>query len=531
MTATATPTANPDMPRNVGAATAFLASFLSLSSPLMTYVLHGYYGFGAVEAWAAFGLVAAFAAIYTAVHRKLRPIGQRGLEVVFIILLADLYVDNQYGPTAIGLVWLVLGLFLNTSPHRFLLAFGGAALLTSVVTSLIERKPWIGEVADPGAKAGTSNGPAIVHIILDEHIGLGGLPKSLRGQQTARSLQAAYLARGFTTYSRAYSRHLHTINAVPDILNFGRRLGQSGNLKGGIVGPTDYLAVLRAKGYALTIYQSSFLDLCSGADEKLCVTYDRANLQPFSEVSLSATDRLEVLMAKYLGASRMLTTALEFYRDGNLGTWAKDRPRPQGFKILRDSWSIAGLRTMDRVVSDLGKARPGNAYLIHAMLPHYPYVTTRDCAVKPVSQWRQRTEWRPLEERQQAYFDQLHCAERFVGRIAAALDESPAGANAIIIVHGDHGSRIVQEDPTDETRAKVEKDQMISSYSTLFAVRLPGQQARSHGDFALAPMLLQALVQDDFKTAPDLPAETRPMVILDDKTWKPTRPLALPTDW
>jgi hypothetical protein len=533
MALTAPIDAFPGKSREAGLATTFFACFLSMSAPLMTYVLLANYGFDAVEAWAAFALVAAFAALYTAVHRAVRPIAQRGLEVIFIILLADLYIDNRYVPTVIGMAWLVLGFFLKSGPHRFLVPFGGAALLTSAATSLIDRKPWLGEVADPIARArGTeSTKPAIVHIIFDEHIGLSGLPQTPQGQETARTLQVAYRAHGFTTYERAYSRHFHTINAVPDILNFGRRLGLSGDLAGGITGPTDYLAGLREEGYALTIYQSSFLDLCSGADEKLCVTYDRGNLQPASEVGLSSSDRLQLLMATYLGASRMLTIGLEYYRTGNFGEWAKDRPMPQGFKMLRDSWSIAGLRAMERVVDDLRQARPGNAYFIHAMLPHYPYVATRDCAVKPVSQWRPRKDERTLAERQEAYYDQLHCSMRYIDRIIAQLNASPAGGNVIIIVHGDHGSRIVDVDPVAAQRGKIEKDEMIASYSTLFAVRLPGQQPRNHAGFASAPAILHALAQNDFKTAPEPPGETRPTVVLDDMTWKPTRPMALPTDW
>jgi hypothetical protein len=499
----------------------------------MPHVLHGYYGFDAIEVWISFGLLAAFAALYTAVHRRAGHFLQRCLEMVLITLVADFFIESLHVPMLAGMAWLTAGLFLKATAHRFLMVFGGAALLTSIASDLIDRQPWIGEVTDPAAKAnaGASKGPAIVHIIFDEHIGLGGLPQSQEGQETARALQSAYLAKDFTTYSHAYSRYLHTINAVPDILNFGRRLGRTGNLGGGIVRSTDYLASLQEAGYDLTIYQSSFLDFCRGANEKRCVTYDRASLQAINEVSMATSDWLDVLMARYLGASDMLNFAFEFFRGGNIRNWEEERLQPQGFQTLREIWSLAGLRAMDHFVDDLKQARTGNAYLIHALMPHYPYLTARDCAVKPVAQWRRRQESRSLAEREGAYYDQLHCAARLVDRAVAALRESPAGSNAIIIVHGDHGSRIVNQDPVEERRGKITKDEMISSFSTLFAVRLPGQQPRNHTGFVSAPAILEGLVRNEFAASPDLPPEVRPTVVLDDSAWRPIGPMDLPTDW
>jgi hypothetical protein len=504
-----------------------------MSAPLMTYVVRGYYGFGSAEVWAAFASVAVFALLYAAVHARIGALARRCLEAALLLLLADLYFESRYVPALAALAWFAAGHFLRTAPHRVMAVFGGAALVASIGSGLLERKPWIIDVANPGAavKGVASAKPAIVHIIFDEHIGLAGLPQTFAGQRTASELQRAYWARGFVTYGHAYSRHMHTTNAIPDILNFGNRLGKSGGYGGGITGPTDYFTGLQRAGYDLTIYQSNFLDFCSGTAEKLCVTYDRGSLQPMGDVSAPVGDRLAVLLARYLGASALLSNALEFYRQADLGDWAQDRPRPQSFMMMRESWSIGGLRSMERFVGDLAQARPGNVYFIHAMLPHFPYVATRECAVKPVSDWRRRRELAPLAERQEAYYDQLHCALRFVDRAAAALDRSPAGGNAIIVVHGDHGSRITNEDPIAERRGKIASEQMISGFSTLFAVRLPGQQPRDHAGIVSAPSILQALVQNGFTAAPDLPAETHPSVILDDAMWNPTAPMDMPTGW
>ncbi len=499
----------------------------------MALALEGYYAFDSVEVWAAFALVAVFALIYAVVHARSGRLARRILETALIVLLADLYSAHPLAPALAGLAWVVVSHFLRAPPHRVMAVFGGATLLASVVTGLIDRKPWISEVAnEKAAVRGTASAkPAIVHIIFDEHIGLAGMPQTAAGQRTGDELRRAYLARGFVTYGHAYSRYIHTVHAVPDILNYGRKLGQSGSLEGGVTGPTDYFAGLREAGYGLTIYQTNFLDFCSGANEKLCLTYDRFSLQPMHQLGMTTGDRLAALMARYLGASAMLSKLYAIYLLADLGDWANDRPRPEAMLQLRLTFSIGGLGAMERFVGDLSQARPGNVYFIHALLPHAPYATTRECAMKPVSDWYMAQSLRPLEARQEAYYDQLHCAFRFIDRAATALDRSPAGKNAIIVVHGDHGSRIADQVPSADRRGKFGRDEMISGYSTLFAVRLPGQQPRDHAGIVSAPSILQALAINGFTAAPELPAEAQPSVMLDDAMLHPTAPMAMPTGW
>ena len=47
--------------------------------------------------------------------------------------------------------------------------------------------------------------------------------------------------------------------------------------------------------------------------------------------------------------------------------------------------------------------------------------------------------------------------------------------DATIIVHGDHGSRIVVTDPTAENEDSVTAEDLVDGFSTLFAVKAPSQ--------------------------------------------------------
>src|SRR5207245_3601634 len=64
--------------------------------------------------------------------------------------------------------------------------------------------------------------PAIVHIILDEHIGLDGLaPDNPRTPAVRQALDQFYLGNGFRVFGRAHSDYAFTTRSIPEILNFG----------------------------------------------------------------------------------------------------------------------------------------------------------------------------------------------------------------------------------------------------------------------------------------------------------------------
>jgi arylsulfatase A-like enzyme len=137
---------------------------------------------------------------------------------------------------------------------------------------------------------------------------------------------------------------------------------------------------------------------------------------------------------------------------------------------------------VDDIVADSGG---GTVYFAHLLAPHSPYVLESDCTViSDLDRWRSRrilsfdwSEPNSAESRAlsyEAYAEQLRCTNRrlaafFEGlRVAGVLDD------AIIVVHGDHGSRINRNWPTVPNRDVLRDSDFIDGYPTLFAAKGPG---------------------------------------------------------
>ena len=90
---------------------------------------------------------------------------------------------------------------------------------TIVLSTLILPTAQGGEAVENAAMPARFNDlPPIIHIILDEHIGLAGLPPELpESRAAARAMRTTY--KDFTLYSRAYSRFAETQYALASLMN------------------------------------------------------------------------------------------------------------------------------------------------------------------------------------------------------------------------------------------------------------------------------------------------------------------------
>lgn len=134
------------------------------------------------------------------------------------------------------------------------------------------------------------------------------------------------------------------------------------------------------------------------------------------------------------------------------------------------------------------QARPGTAYFAHLLPPHYSYLLDSDCNPRPdVRTWYAFAGLAAVPparhsslSRSQIYiahFDQVRCSQRKIGQMLDALRESAALDDSIIILHGDHGSRIARHLVLDSQVDLASDGDFIDSYSTLFAIRSPAIQA------------------------------------------------------
>lgn len=188
-------------------------------------------------------------------------------------------------------------------------------------------------------------------------------------------------------------------------------------------------------------------------------------------------------------------------------------------------FALGAIAEFNRLKASLETARPGDAYFIHMLLPHYPYVVDSSCQPMPISQWIMlRFSGNPYRGNSRAtqalryshYWQQVKCANKLMGELLTRLKTLGLDKNTVLIIHGDHGSRITKIDPLFSEMEKLEARDYLESFSTFMVVKLPGVQGQIYSESITLVELLSGLAAKNFKALPDLArlAESPPEVYL-----------------
>lgn len=505
---------------------AFLAGAAVLLASLANFLMYHEYSLLRPEVGIVAAVLAGSAAAVAFLHSASKRLGRSLLEGMLVFVALDLNTDIVWAAVLAGAGVALLTYLRRVSLLPVLSVLSLVILLTSLI-GLADRRAPMSSTA--GASTGSSREPAILHLLLDEHIGLEGISDpALR-----REIAAFYSARGFRLFGRAYSRHFHTVNAIPDILNFGGAGTSDASRHHVRIGRTAYLSMLAERGYRINIHESEFADFCSDVSFASCTRYWSPSLAPIGEMSLPVSEKARLIAFKFASLSSMAMEAARFY-DVLIG-----QPLLRRFELtpafLRErelSSSVMALRAFDGLTAELRRARPGKVYFAHILFPHYPYVVDSDCTFLPPSRWEYRRSMTPLEGREAAYHRQLRCTLRKLDAALAAFGGSPGGRDGIVIVHGDHGSRITRVDPRPDTMGAYGDRDLIAGYSTLFAVRAPSIGPGVEAAPIAAPHLLEALARNGFRSLEGARWDGRESrIVLDDRQWRPRRQTVLPASW
>ncbi len=499
-----------------------LAGALVLLASLVNLLRHNLYPLlGAEVGLVALGILL-LAALAAALYRAMGRLGRALLEGLLVFLAVDLNADSLAVAAAAGAGAAILCLALRRSLLPFLAVMAGVALAASLLGIGQARAP--AAPTPPPAVAG--QGPAIVHLILDEHIGVEGAP----GAGIRRELADFYLSRGFTLFGRGYSQHFHTVNAIPHMLNFGARPPSAEPPREGArLAANAWFSALARRGYRIDVHQSEFLDLCAHPAVRSCATYNSPRLDVLARAPLGAADKAGLIAMRLALLSESVAALVNLYEGARIGGAAlPDLGTSVGGRVSM----LNALEAFDRLIGELRAARPGRAYFAHLLLPHYPYGLAPDCSVRPVGRWMVRRSGAAREAREAAYADQLRCAMARVDAALAALAASPAGRDAIVVIHGDHGSRITAADPLAGNAGAIGERDMIAGFSTLLAVRLPGAAPAWRAEPVPVAGVLAHLARSGFASLPAPGAAPPvPTVVLDDARWVPRRNAPLPASW
>ena len=403
-------------------------------------------------------------------------------EVTDALVVMANAIAGTTGYAAIALAILGVALFLAIAlvcltVRQHLDSIVAAVFATIVLSTVVLPTETGGEPVEAGALPKVLRSlPPVVHIILDEHIGLAGLPAGLEEAAAAgEAMQEVY--KDFALYGRAYSRFAETKYALTSLMNrdIGADVGKMLESDLYKFAPTEnaWFDLLKKKGYAIKVYQSAWFDMCGahGAVDA-CYTYSFFSPNAIQRAPLSTGQRLRALALKlFMGRG---TLQLE---------------------------PLVGMEALDRFRSDIAAVPRGVAYIVHVLIPHFGYLYADDCALLDPSQWERERfgedqAYSPAERISlyRRYLSQLACATRQMDLLFAELKRLGVYDEATIIVHGDHGSRIAEKPFLTEMPQTLNGQDMIDHFATLLAIKAPGVAAGIRAE----PAALQHVFAETF---------------------------------
>ncbi len=407
-----------------------------------------------------------------------------------------LFVDIQFHwfdpdvKRAVFLFAVLFGFGLLTGVH--LTKITSAVFFTMIVSSILlptEGVPFEAKAKQKRTRA-ASDLPVILHVVLDEHIGVEGIDESLElGPWLKNKLKAFYLENGFQLFGKAYSRYYDThyslgsmFSLEPEV-NFGTVLeeepGPSYFLK-----RISYFRGMAQKGYSIHVYQTDYIDFCrdSGAKIVSCMTFPAETIRAVEMAPLSWSRKAKIIVSMFGRLTKSYDKAVQFYNG-----WLRIKAEKLGASL--PMWipfsgrvsPLSSMSAMNAFKDELLKATEGNLYFAHFILPHFPYAYDSQCQIRTMRmEWLSRVDnWVPDTPglralRYRHYFEQVACVNGKIEGLFEALRRAGVYEKAIILIHGDHGSRIgVEGYPMVSNADQRSPTDYINSFSTLFAAKGP----------------------------------------------------------
>ena len=490
----------------------FLALYFIIVTHFTNYII--YIGFTKIfpDLVVSFGLLFVFALMLTGLLQAPSVILRTGIfSLLIIIVLSDAIFE--FGTTEggarlnISILAMIVTLgsvyFLRQHINKILIAVFIAMFASTVVLNLPLLQQDASETTAPST--GRDDLPVIVHLVLDEHMGSGGMTGRLpEGERIREELTAFYLRNKFRLFSRAYSEYFDTHIALASLLNAGADETPPGyavmKRNKYVLTKNGYFEEWARNGYEINVLQSSYFDLCTNASEEIrnCTTYNHDSFDEDAISSLPLTDRI-VLMGN------MYYSSFTLFKLVQLSEKTLRRYLRENYDLslpdfgLWHGWvgPLAVSSPLNRLIRDVSRSNGGELFFAHLLIPHYPYVYESSCQVRtPVSTWQVRS----LDDgtntpgsrraRYTDYFDQIRCTMRKLQPLFDAMKEKGTFDKAIIIIHGDHGARITRINPEAGNARQMTGDDYIDGFSTLFALKAPGVAPGTDERMAPLPRLL-----------------------------------------
>lgn len=324
--------------------------------------------------------------------------------------------------------------------------------------------------------------PVVVHLVFDELLSTGAMSDGLPGgAETRRAFYMLGERHGFRTFDSVYSRQFFSGAVLPNLFEREFEHGDTAldvvsTTVRGNVPDNSYFDEMGRQGYRTAVFQTSILDFCASARVALCEefdSFDPAVLGAGRDEKTRSVELWNTLLRSYEPSyasryGRALLRRLYGIRGDDVAVLGvQGRYDVQGFP----AW-------FDRFAAFVAGAPRGSHVFAHFMVPHSPYLLASSCVVSgsfeagyylgksyPVAADRERARSRYYR----SYLDQVRCVEQKLDLLFGELADDRRFDDAVIIVHGDHGSRISAGNLLEQQAPR----DFVDNYATYFAVKTP----------------------------------------------------------
>ena len=405
-----------------------------------------------------------------------------------LFAFSDLQLDPQHWTyTAVVLAGcIVLAQLLVTHRAAISTLSLGAFFLTSLLRPDIAPRPL--RLDTPGTARSTN--PLLVHVVLDEQWGVGGL-RAAGDTVTAEFLTTFYLTRGFELFESAYSHYRQTEESLQSAMLLGE--SRTDSMPGRepyhySLRRNPYFDRLHQLGYEIHVYQSTYIDFCNGVTPVVSCEVQSGN----SIANIGLLEGSWVTRGAWV-ARYFLSTRSHVY--------ARLIPRDTRWQRSAAGGGLAATRNLTRAIAS--HPTGGTAWFVHVLLPHRPVHVDERCRVLAdpskhvgyeLPDHIADSSWRALLT---SYAGQVRCAHRVLAEVIDAIDRTAGRDNSIVIIHGDHGSRMHRHDP-DLPLAAYSVSELNTDFATLLAVRRPRVPANLHREPAPLQEVIGRLVRSGF---------------------------------
>jgi len=333
--------------------------------------------------------------------------------------------------------------------------------------------------------------PPIVHLVLDEHIGVEGIPQNTElGKSVKAELKEFYANHGFRVHGGAYSQYFKTYDSLSNLFNFTTSAKNSQYFPKGasrepyVMDENHYFSTLAERGYRFRIYQSDYLSFCDTAGVPLlsCSRYGNT-IKAIEPLGMPVTEKSVFILNSFLHPSSTVSYWRKQYRNLRLGLRERGIELP-GWENKYRIGVLAMTPILQQLKDDLAGSANGTVFFAHLLLPHYPYLYRTDCTIhnKVEEWWRRKSDdfTKPLnnstesrDARYVRYLVQVRCQQKLLEEVFQTMRAAGVLDGATIVLHGDHGSRISIHDPLAELQSEVSDEDIVDHYSAMFAIKGP----------------------------------------------------------